>query len=141
MSASRALAEATSRSIASSCSSRSAVSKSANRSAGKRAASGREQILNVSEAYTRFTGSGPRLGEVGDLCGSRGLPGTCNKGLFCQREPDDNCGRADAPGTCQPRPDVCALIFKPVCGCDGMTYGNACEAHSAEVSVDYEGPC
>lgn len=109
--------------------------------AGTRATSGRDQILNVSEAYTRFVGSGPRLGDLGDACGSRGIPFACNKGLFCQREPDANCGRADAPGTCQPIPEVCTRIFKPVCGCDGLTYGNECEAHAAEVSVDYEGPC
>lgn len=109
--------------------------------AGRRATSGADQILNVSEAYTRFVGKGPRLGEVGDACGSRGLPFACNKGLFCQREPDANCGRADAPGTCQPIPNICTRIFKPVCGCDGLTYGNECEAHAAEVSVDYDGPC
>ncbi len=42
---------------------------------------------------------------------------------------------------CTPIPQGCPAIFEPVCGCDGRTYSNRCEANHASVSVDYLGPC
>jgi hypothetical protein len=79
----------------------------------------------------------------GQSCGGD-LPGgsqTCGAGEFCNFAPDAICGFADATGTCQPTPEACILIFDPVCGCDGRTYGNACEANSFGVSVASEGEC
>lgn len=35
----------------------------------------------------------------------------------------------------------CAEIFQPVCGVDGTTYGNNCEASCAGVDVRYQGEC
>ena len=65
---------------------------------------------------------------------------TCPDGEFC-RLPFGTCNEADAAGICRPIPDVCPAIAHPVCGCDGITYGNACEAHSAGASILHEGPC
>lgn len=99
------------------------------------------QVFSVSEAYTPFVASGPRVGKLGDSCGSRGIPLECETGLFCQRPDTAMCGRADAPGTCQKKPEVCTTLYMPVCGCDGTTYSNRCVAYGNGVSVDYEGAC
>ncbi len=61
----------------------------------------------------------------------------CGAGSFCSRPP----GRCGAPGDCAPRPEICIALFDPVCGCDGRTYGNACNAASAGVSILHEGEC
>jgi hypothetical protein len=39
-------------------------------------------------------------------------------------------------GTCMARPEICAAVSDPVCGCDGITYGNGCKARRNGVSVD-----
>ncbi|MFN7700693.1 MAG: Kazal-type serine protease inhibitor domain-containing protein [Deltaproteobacteria bacterium] len=73
-------------------------------------------------------------------CGGRGSP-PCAPGTFCDFPPSSMCGRADGPGVCAPVPDVCTREFRPVCGCDGVTYANPCLAARASVSVESDGPC
>lgn len=36
---------------------------------------------------------------------------------------------------------VCPAVYSPVCGSNGQTYGNSCEAACESVSVAYSGPC
>ena len=79
-------------------------------------------------------------GEPGATCG--GLTGQpCARGQYCNFPPDAMCGRADATGTCANIPQACTLEYSPVCGCDGMEYGNACAAAAAGVSVETRGEC
>jgi len=60
----------------------------------------------------------------------------CDEADYCFSE--DGC---DAPGICQPRPRFCTREFRPVRGCDGRTYGNACTAAAAGVNVASQGAC
>jgi hypothetical protein len=70
--------------------------------------------------------------------GITGIP--CDDVEFCQFPPGE-CHVSDNMGVCQPVPQACPLIYDPVCGCDGVTYGNRCEAAMAKQSINHEGPC
>jgi hypothetical protein len=65
-------------------------------------------------------------------------PGTvCNSDMECAegetcRVPAGACGGA---GTCVEIPQGCNDIYQPVCGCDGQTYSNLCEATMQGVDV------
>ncbi len=63
----------------------------------------------------------------------------CGARSFCEY-PADTCG-ASGGGACTPVPDVCIDLFDPVCGCDGHTYSNACQAEAASQSIAFHGPC
>ncbi|HKP95427.1 MAG TPA: Kazal-type serine protease inhibitor family protein, partial [Fibrobacteria bacterium] len=78
-------------------------------------------------------------GQCERTCGTiAGL--TCEKGEFCDFGLGQ-CKIADAAGVCRQQPEVCLDIFDPVCGCDGITYGNACEANRAGAQIDHVGAC
>jgi hypothetical protein len=68
------------------------------------------------------------------------LPEQCRQDEYCAFEPGV-CGHADEPGVCRPRPEVCPEIYAPVCGCDGVSYANECQAHAAGVAASSDGAC
>ncbi len=91
-------------------------------------------FVTATEFYTRV------VSTEGKACGGRGM-GVCSADQFCNWKVGDICGAADAPGACAYRPEACIALYKPVCGCDGKTYGNSCEAAAAGMSVSSDGAC
>lgn len=76
---------------------------------------------------------------VGATCG--GFVGKrCDKGLWCDPRPGF-CKGADIQGHCKRTPQVCFRIWRPVCGCDGKTYGNDCERVAKQVAKHHDGRC
>jgi predicted secreted protein len=74
------------------------------------------------------------------MCG--GFAGIqCGATEFCSYTKIAACGAGDMSGTCQPLPDMCPMVIMPVCGCDGKTHNNSCEANRAHTSVASDGPC
>ena len=84
-------------------------------------------------------------------CGDDGMGGmdagpamACTpSGNFCT--PEQTCVKSTGfclgPGNCVARPTVCPALDEPVCGCDGVTYANECEAQRAGQSLEALGAC
>ena len=77
-------------------------------------------------------------GTCEQICGGiAGIP--CDDGEYCQLPVGQCC--CDFQGICVEIPEACPQVCDPVCGCDGNTYTNACEAGRVSVSIDHVGPC
>jgi hypothetical protein len=90
-----------------------------------------------SGTSTMDSGTSTDSGSLHTSC-----PLLCAANEFCEY-PEGTCGLGANPElvTCTEKPDLCFEIYDPVCGCDGMTYGNDCVRASAGVSLDYIGEC
>ena len=55
---------------------------------------------------------------------------------YCDYGGKSACGAGDMTGVCMPRPDACSKDCPIVCGCNGLPYCNACEAHRAGTDVN-----
>lgn len=82
--------------------------------------------------------------QIGEMCG--GMAGLRCAGAeagrsYCHLEREAMCGAADQGGVCRERPQACTREHRPVCGCDGETYPNACQANAAGTSVASQGAC
>ena len=84
-------------------------------------------------------GSDMTAADLGPGACSATVP--CGSSEWCDFPAADPCGVAGGTGTCRLRPGICPLIFDPHCGCDDVTYGNACEANAAGQDTSMRGAC
>jgi hypothetical protein len=71
------------------------------------------------------------------VCG--GIAGlTCPRGDYCRIAPP---AAPDKTGVCTARPQMCMMIWRPVCGADHKTYSNSCTAAAAGVDIARAGAC
>lgn len=61
----------------------------------------------------------------------------CDEDTYCEKP----IGDCHTVGECAVIPIICMPMGPPVCGCDGVTYADVCEAAAAGASVAYEGTC
>jgi hypothetical protein len=85
-------------------------------------------IVGSVVSFTTFSQDKGEAKQGAKCTGTSG----CSKKEFCNTAP--KCGK-EAPGMCAVKPEICTEEFKPVIGCDGKQYSNACKAHSAGISV------
>jgi hypothetical protein len=96
-------------------------------------------VALLSAAGCQIVINPPAGGSDGGLCG--GIAGVgCPSGQYCRFE-TGICGAGDQSGVCTDVPEACPAIYHAVCGCDGQTYGNECEAAGAGVSLEHDGEC
>jgi hypothetical protein len=102
----------------------------------------RKALLFAAIAAAALIGSANEMkaaAKLGQTCG--GIAGIrCGTGEFCEFK-TGSCGRFDQTGKCVKAPQICNMLFQPVCGCNGKTYSNNCVRERNKVSEKHAGKC
>ena len=97
---------------------------------------GQGKQLVASEFYTRLKPSTPDTQACGGIAGLQ-----CPADQVCDIDIPNACGGYDLSGICKAVPDFCTEQYEPVCGCDGVTYGNDCFRLMAGAQLENAGEC
>ena len=86
----------------------------------------------------QMMGAGVSLSHAGECPSGCSSHDDCGPSGACDMM---GCADATSSGVCVKAPKVCSRLWAPVCGCDGIEYGNACLANAAGVSVSPSEDC